>query len=144
MRPSAVSPRFTLVARVVVIGLVVLSVGWARWPGVPAVSEPQVDPLLLDPTRLSIVALLAATEWAEFGWVRDSVGLSDSALSKQVTGLAKAEYVEVRKGYVGKRPRTWLNLAGAGHEALRAHVAALNGIVERSRARGAAHREDAD
>jgi DNA-binding transcriptional ArsR family regulator len=102
-----------------------------------------MDPLLLDPTRLSIVALLAATQWAEFGWVRDSVGLSDSALSKQVTNLTKAEYVEVRKGYVGKRPRTWLNLTEAGHVALQAHVAALHRIVEQSKRTGSAHRTEA-
>ncbi|MFD9893420.1 winged helix-turn-helix domain-containing protein [Amycolatopsis sp. NPDC059027] len=98
-----------------------------------------LDPLLLDPTRLSIVALLGATKWAEFGWVRDEVGLSDSALSKQITNLAKAEYVEVKKGYVGKRPRTWLNLGQAGHEALRAHVAALHRIVAQAEETGSAH-----
>ena len=49
----------------------------------------ELDQLLLDPTRLAIVSLLTAAEWAEFGFVRDSVGLSDSALSKQVTTLSK-------------------------------------------------------
>ncbi|MFE0023785.1 transcriptional regulator [Amycolatopsis sp. NPDC059021] len=102
-------------------------------------AAPELDPLLLDPTRLSIVALLGATTWAEFGWVRDSVGLSDSALSKQITNLAKAEYVEIEKGYVGKRPRTWLNLSDLGHKALRAHVAALHQIVAQSEETGSAH-----
>lgn len=91
-----------------------------------------LDQVLLDPTRLSIVALLASAKWAEFGWVRDSVGLSDSALSKQVTKLAAASYVEVEKGYVGKRPRTWLNLTDTGHAALGAHVAAMQDIVAQS------------
>ena len=81
-----------------------------------------LDPALLDPTRLSIVSLLAATNWAEFGYVRDSVRVSDSALSKQVSALDKLGYVEVDKGYVGKRPRTWLNLSDAGREALTAHL----------------------
>ena len=95
-----------------------------------------LDSLLLDPTRLSIVSLLAATRWAEFGWVRESVGMSDSALSKQVTTLSKQDYVEVEKGYVGKRPRTWLNLSDAGRAALESHVAALQQIVEQSRQAG--------
>ncbi|WP_425574458.1 MULTISPECIES: transcriptional regulator [Streptomyces violaceusniger group] len=43
-------------------------------------------------------------EWAEFGWVRESAGLSPSALSKQVSTLETRGYVEVKKGYVGKRP----------------------------------------
>jgi DNA-binding transcriptional ArsR family regulator len=92
-----------------------------------------VDPMLLDPTRLSIVSLLAGVKWAEFSWVRESVGLSASALSKQVTTLGNHGYVEVDKGYVGKRPRTWLNLSTEGHAALEAHVAALQDIVDRSR-----------
>lgn len=98
-----------------------------------------IDPVLLDPTRLSIVSLLAATEWGEFGWVRDSVGMSDSALSKQVTTLSKQGYVEAEKGYVGKRPRTWLSLSASGRSALEGHVSALQRIVENSRQAGEAH-----
>jgi DNA-binding MarR family transcriptional regulator len=105
-------------------------------------NEPAMDPLLLDPTRLSIVALLVGTQWAEFGWVRDSVGLSDSDLSKQITKLSNTGYLEVRKGYVGKRPRTWLSLTESGHQALRAHVAALRKIVEQSQQAGSTHRAD--
>jgi DNA-binding MarR family transcriptional regulator len=97
---------------------------------------------LLDPTRFSIVSLLAATDWAEFGFVRDSVGLSDSALSKQITTLTKLEFVEVDKGYVGKRPRTWLKLSDAGRAALRLHVDALQQIAADATAQGTAHRVD--
>jgi len=88
------------------------------------------DTALLDPTRLSIVSLLAGVEWAEFGWVRESVGMSPSALSKQIGTLEARGYVEVEKGYVGKRPRTWINLSPAGRAALEAHVTALRRVVE--------------
>lgn len=92
-------------------------------------TEAKLDPLLLDPTRLAIMALLAGTEWAEFAFVRDSVQLSDSALSKRISQLGDLDYVEVRKGYVGKRPRTWLNLSAAGRAALGAHIAKLQEIA---------------
>jgi DNA-binding MarR family transcriptional regulator len=101
-----------------------------------------LDQLLLDPTRLAIVSLLAAADWAEFGFVRDSVKLSDSALSKQVTTLSKSDYVEVRKGYVGKRPRTWLNLTASGRRTLAEHVTALQGIAEAARLQGTNHQPD--
>ncbi|WP_330276655.1 transcriptional regulator [Lentzea sp. NBC_00516] len=97
----------------------------------------EIDQLLLDPTRLAIVSLLTAAEWAEFGFVRDSVRLSDSALSKQVTTLSRSEYVEVRKGYVNKRPRTWLNLTDSGRAALSEHISALQAIAEKARVHGA-------
>jgi DNA-binding MarR family transcriptional regulator len=89
----------------------------------------RLDPLLLDPTRLSIMGALAGLEWAEFGFVRDSTGVTDSTLSKRVSQLVDAGFVEVRKGHVGKRPRTWLNLTGDGRSALRAHIARLQQIA---------------
>ena len=93
---------------------------------------PEPDPVIVTTTRLSIVALLAAAEEMEFAAVRDAVGLSDSALSKQASALEAAGYVGVRKGYVGKRPRTWLKLTATGRRAFQAHVAALNAIVARA------------
>ena len=48
-------------------------------------SAGRFDELVRAPTRLAIVSLLAASEWADFKFIRDSVGLSDSALSKQLT-----------------------------------------------------------
>jgi DNA-binding MarR family transcriptional regulator len=50
-------------------------------------------------------------------------------LSKQVSLLEEAGYVQVRKGYVGKRPRTWLALTPQGREAFQGHVAVLQEIV---------------
>ncbi|WP_144127397.1 winged helix-turn-helix domain-containing protein [Catellatospora sichuanensis] len=90
------------------------------------------DELIHAPTRLAIVALLAASEWAEFKFIRDHAGLSDSALSKQLTTLEEAGYVEIRKGFVGKRPRTSAALTPAGRIAFAQHVAALEQIVARA------------
>lgn len=95
-------------------------------------SQPRFDELIHAPTRLSIVSLLAATEWADFRFVRDTVGLSDSALSKQLTILEEAGYVEIRKGFVGKRPRTSVLLSTAGRDAFTRHVAALQQIVSQA------------
>ena len=90
------------------------------------------DELIHAPTRLSIVALLAASEWADFKFIRDSLELSDSALSKQLSTLESAGYVQIRKSFVGKRPRTSASLSPAGRQAFEQHVAALQQIVARS------------
>jgi DNA-binding transcriptional ArsR family regulator len=95
-------------------------------------TTPRFDDLIHAPTRLSIVSLLAASEWAEFKFIRDTVGLSDSALSKQLTTLDEAGYVEIRKGFVGKRPRTTARLTRAGRTAFERHVAALQELVGRA------------
>lgn len=90
------------------------------------------DALIHAPTRLSLVSLLAATEQADFQFLRDSAGLSDSALSKQLTTLENAGYVEIRKGFVGKRPRTSARLTNVGRTAFDQHVAALQEIVAKA------------
>ena len=109
-------------------------------PGSDSVGEEaraRLDDVIHSPVRLSVVAALAATDEAEFAAVRDAVQISDSALSKAVTALEQAEYVHVRKGYVGKRPRTWLKLTPAGRDALRDHLAALRAIAGALNARTA-------
>lgn len=95
-------------------------------------TAPRFDDLIHAPTRLAIVSLLAASQWADFAFIRDSVGLSDSALSKQLATLEDAGYVEIRKSFVGKRPRTSAALTAAGRAAFDGHVAALQEIVSRA------------
>lgn len=95
-------------------------------------NRPPLDPVINTSTRLSIVALLAPTEEMEFSAVRDTAGLSDSALSKQASALEAAGYILIRKGHVGKRPRTWLRLTPAGRQAFKAHAIALRAILARS------------
>ncbi|WP_079148526.1 transcriptional regulator [Streptomyces agglomeratus] len=51
------------------------------------------------------------------------------ALSKQVSRLEEAGWVTVKKGQVGRRPRTWLRLTEDGAAAYRRHLAALAAIA---------------
>ena len=48
----------------------------------------------------------------------------------------------MRKGYVGKRPRTWLNLTDNGRGKLAEHIAALQAIAEKARLDGARQPRD--
>lgn len=88
-----------------------------------------LDDQLNAPVRLSLLALLAKVDNAEFGTVRDALDVSDSVLSKQVAQLETAGYVHAAKGYVGKRPRTWLSATEAGRDALRRHLEALRAVL---------------
>jgi len=93
-------------------------------------TEPRFNELIHAPTRLSIVAMLAATEWADFAFVRDELGLSESALSKQLSTLEDAGYLQTRKRRVGNYPRTSTRLTRAGRQALAGHVAALQQMLQ--------------
>jgi len=89
-------------------------------------AEAKPDPLIHPITRLSICGLLAAgADWVEFAALRDAAGISDSVLSKQSRVLEEAHYVEVRKGAVGRKPRTWFRLTPAGRQAVEGHLAWL-------------------
>ncbi|MFE1362306.1 transcriptional regulator [Streptomyces carpaticus] len=88
------------------------------------------DELIHPATRLSVVALLASTEWADFGFIRDSLSLSDSALSKQLHTLEDAGYLDLRKEGSGRKRRTRVRLTERGRTAFDGHVAALRAIVE--------------
>ncbi|MCA0155955.1 transcriptional regulator [Tsukamurella sp. M9C] len=90
----------------------------------------RLDDAIHAPVRFSIVAALSKVENAEFAAVRDAVELSDSVLSKQAAQLEAVGYVAIKKGYVGKRPRTWLSLTAEGRKAFEAHLAALRAIAE--------------
>jgi DNA-binding MarR family transcriptional regulator len=89
----------------------------------------ELDELLGHAVRFSIIALLAAASRVEFSFVRDEVEVTDSMLSKQISILEQAGYVKVHKGFVGKRPRTWLSLTKEGRRVFDRHLAALRDIA---------------
>jgi DNA-binding MarR family transcriptional regulator len=91
---------------------------------------PGFDELIHPPTRLGLVALLAASQWVEFSFLKESLALTDSALSKQVSTLAEAGYAEVRKEGAGRRRRTLVTLTPQGRTAFDGHVAALRRLVD--------------
>lgn len=96
-----------------------------------------MDKEIHHPTRLAVAAFLSGCAEAEFGAVRDYCGVSDSVMSKTVTALEKAGYASVRKGYLGKRPRTWISLTLTGRQRLASHLVSLEEIAGTARRAGA-------
>lgn len=87
-----------------------------------------LDPVIHPAHRLQLCAMLAAGGSVELALVRDHLGLSPSALSKQVAALVEAGYVAQERGALDSR-RHWLSLTASGRAAYDAHVAALREIV---------------
>ena len=98
-------------------------------------STTAIDELLHTPARLNICSLLAPADWVTFSFLRDAIGTSDSALSKQVTALEQAGYVEVRKerAVQALRRQTSVRLTEAGRRAFDAYLATLELLVARAR-----------
>lgn len=81
--------------------------------------------------RLGVLTIAAEAERADFGYLRDALGLTAGNLSKHLTVLEDAGLIQVEKGYHGRRPRTWVRITRQGRGALAAEVAALTELVRR-------------
>lgn len=83
--------------------------------------------------KLKLVAFLAGCSEAEFSAVVDNCEINASTLSKAATALEEVGYVHIRKGHVGRRPRTWLSLTAKGRTAFDKHLLALTQLTEQGR-----------
>ncbi len=89
-----------------------------------------LDAHLVPPARLKLATTLTAVSEAEFATVRDALQVSVSVLSKHVTAVVGAGYVQRRQGVQRGRRTTWLSLSARGRRALSAHVAALRELID--------------
>jgi len=93
------------------------------------VSEAAFDELIHAPLRLQICAMLSPVRSLPFSDIRDSLEISDSVLSKHLSALAAAGYVEVSRVRANSRSRRQVTLTKQGRTALRGHLAALQAIA---------------
>jgi len=94
------------------------------------VSHHELDPVIHAPKRLAAMALLVHASSADFPFLRDHLGLSDSDLSKQMAELSRAGYVGVDKRGRGPGSTTTYRVTRAGRQAYAAHRAALEAILD--------------
>jgi DNA-binding MarR family transcriptional regulator len=89
----------------------------------------EVNRVLHEPTRLQITALLYTLESAEFIFVMNHLGLTWGNLSAHLSKLEEAGYVEITKGYKGKRPQTTLHLTEEGRAAFREYAQSMRDVL---------------
>ncbi len=66
-----------------------------------------LDPVIHQETRLRLMALLASLgegAQVEFTWLKEALDLTEGNLSSHLAKLEEAGYVQVEKGYQGRRP----------------------------------------
>jgi DNA-binding transcriptional ArsR family regulator len=81
--------------------------------------------------RLGILTITAEAQQADFGYLREALGLTPGNLSRHLTVLEEAKLIQVEKGYEGRRPRTWVRITRPGRAALAAEMATLTELVRR-------------
>ena len=75
------------------------------------------DPLIHQSSRLSIVAVLAGAESVDFTYLLNATGLTKGTLSKHLSKLRDAGYIEIEKGFKDNFPHTTAKLTPAGKKA---------------------------
>lgn len=82
--------------------------------------------------RLGIMSILMVREWVEFKELKELLEITDGNLASHASALEKNDYVEVRKEFVGKKPRTTYNVTRLGRKAFTDHLTQLEKLMRQS------------
>ena len=89
----------------------------------------ELDRVIHEPGRLMIFALLSAVEECDFLYLLHETELNKGNLSSHLARLEEAGYVEIKKTFRGKVPRTLLRLTRAGRSAFEQYRKKLKGVL---------------
>jgi DNA-binding MarR family transcriptional regulator len=80
--------------------------------------------------RLGIMSILMVSDWVDFGTIKDKLKITDGNLASHIAALEKLEYIQVKKEFIGKKPRTSFAVTRAGKKAFNNHLDALENILK--------------
>ena len=93
----------------------------------------QLDRVIHEKGRLSIMSALAGSPELAFTELRDLLGMTDGNLTTHIRTLQEAGYVSVAKSYQNSRPLTTCSLTTAGRKAFAGYINLLEQIVQQSK-----------
>jgi DNA-binding MarR family transcriptional regulator len=77
-----------------------------------------LDRLIHNPGRLAILAVLAGVESADFTFLQETTEINKGTLSKHLSSLEDAGYINIKKQFIDNRPNTSASLTPEGRKAL--------------------------
>jgi DNA-binding MarR family transcriptional regulator len=80
--------------------------------------------------RLGIMSILMVNDWVEFATLKEMLNITDGNLASHITALEKAEYLQVKKQFVGKKPNTTYAATVLGRKAFKEHLDALESLIK--------------
>jgi DNA-binding MarR family transcriptional regulator len=89
----------------------------------------ELNPLLHSELRLGIMSILISAEEADFVYLKEQTQSTSGNLSVQIDKLNEAGYIKIKKGFVGKKPRTTCSITSEGKEAFMEYVEALKSYI---------------
>lgn len=89
----------------------------------------ELNPLLHSELRLAIMSILLSVDEADFTYLQEACKATAGNLSVQMDKLQKADYIEIKKDFVGKRPRTSCRITKQGRKAFEEYVENLKSYL---------------
>ena len=89
----------------------------------------ELDPLLHSQLRLAIMSILISLVEADFVYLKEQTESTAGNLSVQIDKLTQANYIEVERGFSGRRTRTVCRVTDTGKAAFEQYVAALKSYL---------------
>jgi len=90
----------------------------------------EIDRVIHEPARLLIVAYLSVVESADFLFLMNQTSLTRGNLSSHLSKLEAAGYIEIKKEFVDKIPRTLLRLTEKGREAFQVYQSKMKQVLD--------------
>lgn len=93
----------------------------------------QIDDVIHGRMRLGIMAYLIRTEVADFNELKAALNATQGNLSVHLRKLDEAGYVKIDKGYLGRKPRTQVQLTQKGRKAFTAYLDDMTQLISDAR-----------
>ncbi|MEG1591000.1 winged helix-turn-helix domain-containing protein [Chryseobacterium sp.] len=81
--------------------------------------------------RLGIMSVLMVNDWVDFSEMKNLLEITDGNMASHSNALEKANYIEVKKEFVGKKPKTSYRVTQLGRIAFTEHLDALEKLIGR-------------
>ncbi|KIC65204.1 winged helix-turn-helix domain-containing protein [Chryseobacterium taiwanense] len=81
--------------------------------------------------RLGIMSVLMVNDWVDFSEMKSLLEITDGNLASHSSALEKSNYIEVKKEFVGKKPKTSYRVTQSGRLAFTEHLNALEKLLGR-------------
>ncbi len=89
-----------------------------------------IDPLIHAPARLMVLTYLYVVDSIDFVYLKRVTDLSWGNLSRHLSKLEEAGYVELEKSFQDKKPHTMIRLTEQGRKAFRAYKDNLGQVLD--------------
>jgi DNA-binding MarR family transcriptional regulator len=93
----------------------------------------QLDRVIHEKGRLTIMSMLAASPELSFTELRDGLGMTDGNLTTHIRTLQQAGYLSVTKSFRNNRPLTTCALTVAGRKAFASYINLLEQIIRQNK-----------